>query len=179
MIFDTFDLWDIWSEWWRNMTWPAKRQQQKQIQWRWQTHLENTLIEWFLKTFRNCNSSEKFWVSPLIHCYESDQIDKSSLFRPNYTIFAKFQKFSQISTFQKKAFFLRLLNIHWLTSVQMSRAEAHLGVSPAAPSQDEPALTLEQVKKKTKKNFGTAEKKLKKTLEEGKKTKKIWNRWKN
>ena len=132
-----------------------------------------------LKTFRNCNSSEKFWVSPLIHFYESDPIDKSSLLRPNYTIFAKFQKFSQISTFQKKAFFLRLLNIHWLTSVQMSRAEAHLGVSPAAPSQDEPALTLEQVKKKTKKNFGTAEKKLKKTLEEGKKTKKIWNRWKN
>ena len=27
----------------------------------------------------------------------------------------------------------------------MSRAEAHLGVSPAAPSQDEPTLTLEQV----------------------------------
>ena len=52
----------------------------------------------------------------------------------------------------------------------MSRAEAHLGVSPAAPSQDEPALTLEQVqknkqktleqvKKKTKKNCGTGEKK--------------------
>ena len=27
----------------------------------------------------------------------------------------------------------------------MSRAEAHLGVSPNAPSQDEPTLTLEQV----------------------------------
>ena len=92
--------------------------------------------------------------------------------RPNYTIFAKFQKFSQISTFQKKAFFLRLLNIHWLTSVQMSRAEAHLGVSPAAPSQDEPALTLEQVKKKTKKNFGTAEKKTKKNFGRGEKNKK-------
>ena len=54
----------------------------------------------------------------------------------------------------------------------MSRAEAHLGVSPAAPSQDEPALTLEQVKKKTKKNFGTAEKKTKKNFGRGEKNKK-------
>ena len=32
----------------------------------------------------------------------------------------------------------------------MSRAEAHLGVSPNAPSQDEPTLTLEQVIKMKK-----------------------------
>ena len=48
-IFDTFDLWDIWSEWWGNMTWPTKRQQQRQ--WRFQIHLENTPKEGFLKTF--------------------------------------------------------------------------------------------------------------------------------
>ena len=33
-----------------------------------------------------------------------------------------------------------------LVFAQMSRAEAHLGVSPGAPSQDEPTLTLEQVR---------------------------------
>ena len=35
----------------------------------------------------------------------------------------------------------------------MSRAEAHLGVSPAAPSQDEPTLTLEQVGQSSHANF--------------------------
>ena len=44
-ISDTFELWGIWSEWWGNMTWPTKRQQQRQTQWR---------------------------VWPLFHCYESD-----------------------------------------------------------------------------------------------------------
>ena len=35
----------------------------------------------------------------------------------------------------------------------MSRAEAHLGVSPAAPSQDEPTLTLEKVGQSSHANF--------------------------
>ena len=47
----------------------------------------------------------------------------------------------------------KLYSINYITSIksrpyvflQMSRAEAHLGVSPNAPSQDEPTLTLEQV----------------------------------
>ena len=31
-ILDTCDLWDIWSEWWGDITWPTKRQWQRQIQ---------------------------------------------------------------------------------------------------------------------------------------------------
>ena len=44
-IFATFDLWDNWSEWWENMTWPTKRQRQRQIQRQWQIHLENIFKE--------------------------------------------------------------------------------------------------------------------------------------
>ena len=28
-IFETFDLWDIWSEWWEKMTWPTKKNNEK------------------------------------------------------------------------------------------------------------------------------------------------------
>ena len=46
---ETCDLWDIWSEWWGDMTWPTKRQWQRQIQrqrqWQRQIHLENTFRE--------------------------------------------------------------------------------------------------------------------------------------
>ena len=48
---ETCDLWDLWSEWWGYMTWPKKRQWQRQIQrqrqrqWQWQRHLEKTLKE--------------------------------------------------------------------------------------------------------------------------------------
>ena len=37
-ILETCDLWDIWSEWWGDMTWPTKRQRQRQRQ----IHLEST-----------------------------------------------------------------------------------------------------------------------------------------
>ena len=37
------DLWDIWSEWWGDMTWPTKRQLQRQRQiqrqWQWQRQI--------------------------------------------------------------------------------------------------------------------------------------------
>ena len=77
-IFETFGLWDIWSERWENMTWPTKRQQQRrrQIQWRWQIHLENIPNEGFLETFwehPRMAIQEKFWVWPIIHCYEFSQ----------------------------------------------------------------------------------------------------------
>ena len=97
-------------------------------------------------------------------------------FLPNFKSSAKFPLSKKKLSFYAFAYDINQTSNKHPLIVQMSRAEAHLGVSPAAPSQDEPALTLEQVKKKTKKNFGTAEKKLKKTLEAGKKTKKIWNR---
>ena len=42
---ETCDLWDIWSEWWGDMTWPTKRQWQRQIQRQRQRHLENTFRE--------------------------------------------------------------------------------------------------------------------------------------
>ena len=42
---ETCDLWDIWSEWWGNMTWPKKRQWQRQIQRQRQIHLESTFKE--------------------------------------------------------------------------------------------------------------------------------------
>ena len=79
-IFETFGLWDIWSERWENMTWPTKGQQQRrrQIQWRWQIDLENTPNEGFLETFwehPRMVIQEKFWVWPIIHCYEfSDSV---------------------------------------------------------------------------------------------------------
>ena len=65
-IFRTFDLWDIWSEWWENMTWPTKRQQQRrrQIQWQWQIHFENAFKERSLRlvTFETFDQSdEKTW----------------------------------------------------------------------------------------------------------------------
>ena len=46
-ILETWDLWDIWSEWWGDMTWPTKRQwqRQRQRQWQRQIHLENTFNE--------------------------------------------------------------------------------------------------------------------------------------
>ena len=112
-IFGTFDHWGIWSEWWENMTWPTKRQQERQRQrqwqihlentskerslrlltfetfdhrkqwerqtqrqWRWQIHLENTPNEGFLETFWEHHwmaIQEKFWVWPIIHCYEFSQ----------------------------------------------------------------------------------------------------------
>ena len=31
-IIETCELWDIWSEWWGDMTWPTKRQLQRQRQ---------------------------------------------------------------------------------------------------------------------------------------------------
>ena len=37
-ILETCDLWDIWSEWWGDMTWPTKRQWQRQRQ----RYFENT-----------------------------------------------------------------------------------------------------------------------------------------
>ena len=40
-------VWDIWSEFWGDLTWPTKRQWQRQVQrhGQWQKHLENTLKE--------------------------------------------------------------------------------------------------------------------------------------
>ena len=96
-IFETFGLWDIWSERWENMTWPTKRQQQRrrQIQWRWQIDLENTPNEGFLETFwehPRMAIQEKFWVWPIIHCYEFSQTlpDQTDGGWPNFTISAKF-----------------------------------------------------------------------------------------
>ena len=44
---NTCDLWEIWSEWWENMTWPTKRQQQ--------IHLENTFISQSNDLVTNCH----------------------------------------------------------------------------------------------------------------------------
>ena len=102
--FETFDLSDIWSERWENMTWPTKRQQQRrrQIQWRWQIHLENTPNEGFLETFwehPRMAIQEKFWVWPIIHCYEFSQTlsDQTDGGWQNFTIAAKFHNLSQLS----------------------------------------------------------------------------------
>ena len=75
-ILEIFNLWDIWSERWEYMTWPTKRQQQKRRQVQWQKHLENTPNEGFLETFwehPRMVIQEKFWVWPIIHCYEFSQ----------------------------------------------------------------------------------------------------------
>ena len=75
-ILEIFGLWDIWSERWEYMTWPTKRQQQRRRQVQWQKHLENTPNEGFLETFwehPRMVIQEKFWVWPIIHCYEFSQ----------------------------------------------------------------------------------------------------------
>ena len=57
-ILETCDLWDIWSEWWGYMTWPTKRQWQRQLQWK--SHLENILEMWSprLMTFETFDKSD-------------------------------------------------------------------------------------------------------------------------
>ena len=55
-ISETFDLWDISSQWWESMTWPTKRQRQRQ----WQIYFENTSKErsvWLL-TFETFDHSD-------------------------------------------------------------------------------------------------------------------------
>ena len=37
---ETCDHWDIWSEWWGDMTWPTKKQLQRQRQWQRQRHCD-------------------------------------------------------------------------------------------------------------------------------------------
>ena len=68
---DTSDLWDIWSEWWEDITWPKKRQWQRQ--WQWQIHLESTLKERSqrLLTFETFDQSdEKTWPDQKISTYQ-------------------------------------------------------------------------------------------------------------
>ena len=103
-ILETFYLWDIWSEWCGNMTWPKKRQQQRQ--WQWRIHLENTNKEGSFKTFREHPQMpilKKFWVWPFIHCYEFRPLRTKLMgvgqilhVRPNITSSA-FHNFSKIS----------------------------------------------------------------------------------
>ena len=47
VILESCDLWYIWSGWWGDMTWPKKRQWQRQIQRQWQRqiYLESTFRE--------------------------------------------------------------------------------------------------------------------------------------
>ena len=107
-ILETFYLWDIWSEWCGNMTWPKKRQQQRQ--WQWRIHLENTNKEGSFKTFREHPQMpilKKFWVWPFIHCYEFRPLRTKLMgvgqiihVRPNITSSAKFHNFSKISQYQ-------------------------------------------------------------------------------
>ena len=64
-ILETCDLWKIWSEWWGDMTWPKKRQWQRQIQrqrqWQRQIRLENTFRERskILVTFETFDQSDE------------------------------------------------------------------------------------------------------------------------
>ena len=48
-ILETFDHWDIWSEWWGDLTWPKKRQWQRQRQrkrqWKRQIYSESIFKE--------------------------------------------------------------------------------------------------------------------------------------
>ena len=87
-----------WPTWWlTKKTWLTKRQQQRQRQ---KIQLENTTKEGFLKTFKEHHQMailEKFWVWPLIHCYE---------FRPFQT---KLMGVDQISPFQPKVKILEYL----------------------------------------------------------------------
>ena len=76
---ETCNLLDIWSDWWGNMTWPTKRQKQKQ----WQTYFENTSKErsvWlltrgtrvsprYLELWQGIRTSYCNPFSSLVECY--------------------------------------------------------------------------------------------------------------
>ena len=103
-IFETFDLWGIWSEYSENMTWPTIRQleRQWQRQWQRQIHLERPL-RYVIRVMRKHDLTnnfrehpkmaipEKFWVWPLIHCYEFRPFQTKLMGGwPNFTISLKF-----------------------------------------------------------------------------------------
>ena len=111
-IFETCDLWDIWSEWWENMTWPTKRQRQRQIQRQWQIHLENTFKERSLRivTLKTlAQSHEKTW--PAKKDYEKNKVkDKTRQWQIRFEntlkeffddILKTFREYLQIAILQK------------------------------------------------------------------------------
>ena len=104
--------WLTWSWTWWPTLWLTKNGRhggwQKKPDWQKDNNkdkdkkiqLENTPKEGFLKTFKEHPQMaipEKFWVWPLIYCYEFRpfqtklmRVDQTSQFRPNFTISSKF-----------------------------------------------------------------------------------------
>ena len=93
-----------------------KKTRERQRQWRWQIHLENTPKMGFLKTFREHSQMailEKSWVWPLIHCNEFSPSRPNGWGWANFTIlkYLRYLEYLELGQFRNLIFAMFLTSI--------------------------------------------------------------------